>query len=322
LLFFVGVCWCATSSSTDEVGVTSPTRDTGVAEPQPQTQPIAVAISPDGKILATAHSDQRVTLQALDAGMTITRQFEMAEHAWAVAFAPSGRWLATGGFGPDVIACELSAGGRDRPLGIPIRAVSLLEISPDEQALVAASEVTGEIIVWDLAHCAARLRLHGDFRSSRSIALTTDGRILAWADRWRPRIEVWDLRAAHRKIALKSTDCGVALALSADGSMVAGAGRNGDRFTVWDTSTGQERRILDHEIIAAKSVAFSPNGRLLAAFGDGSLIRVWDLATGRERLSLPTKSPFVLDFRFSRDSSVLVACESPSGVEHWNLGAM
>jgi WD40 repeat protein len=315
-LFFVGICWCATSSSTDEGKSASAAHELA----QPQT--IAVAISPDGKTLATAQTDQQVTLRALEAGTTIVRLFETTEHAWAVAFAPSGRWLAMGGIGHDIIACDLRKSGRERPLGIPIHGTSVLEISLDEQTLVAANNVTGDIVVWDLVRGGARMRLRGHPWSSRAIALSADGQSLAWADRWKPLIEVWDLRAGRRKLALATTDFCQALAFSADGSLIAGAGLNRHRLKAWDTSTGHERRVLDPEIVAGRAIAFSADGRLLATCGHDSRIRVWELATGCERLTLPTKSPAVLDLRFSRDSSTLAACESPSGVELWHLTAL
>jgi WD40 repeat protein len=135
-------------------------------------------------------------------------------------------------------------------------------------------------------------------------------------------IEVWDLRAVRRKLAIATTECCISLALSADGTLIAGVGSNRHRIKAWDTSTGNERRVLDSEIVADRGIAFSADGRLLATCGHDSTIRVWDFTTGRECLALPTKSPLVRDLRFSRDGSTLAACESPSGVERWDLTAL
>jgi WD40 repeat protein len=194
--------------------------------------------------------------------------------------------------------------------------------NPDEQTLVAATDVTGEIIVWDLVRRAARMKLRGHLRSSRAMALSPDGQSLAWADRWKPLIEVWDLRAGRCKLVLEATECCFALAFSPDGSLIAGVGRNLHRLKAWDTRTGHERRVLDPEIVAATAIAFSADGRLLATCGNDSRIRLWDLASGRERLTLATKGSLVVDLRFSRDSTILAARELFSGVEHWDLTAL
>jgi WD40 repeat protein len=143
----------------------------------PQT--IAWAFSPDGQTLATVHTDHRVALRAVGAGKPVIRHLAAGDHSWAVAFSPDGNWLALGGAGDDIIACDFGEAGRRRPLGLPIHKTTAIAITPDGRNLIATSDATSEIVVWDLAHGTAKMTLRGHASPPSAIALSPDGGSLA-----------------------------------------------------------------------------------------------------------------------------------------------
>src|SRR5215471_7796245 len=91
-----------------------------------RAQTLAFAISPDGTTIETTHTDGRVALRSPTEGWSLQRFRGDRGNAWAVAFSPDGRSLALGGFGPDIVLCDLRSKGADRPMGIGIEQAKAL----------------------------------------------------------------------------------------------------------------------------------------------------------------------------------------------------
>jgi WD40 repeat protein len=309
---FVVVAWLATSSSSD---VSAPWAPDRTSPPPPTT--IAWAFSPDGKNLATADTLQRVALRALADGLPVVRQFSTCDHSWAVAFSPDGKWLALGGAGEDIIACDLGAAGREQPLGVPIRRTTAIAITPDGETLIATSEATTEIIVWNLARGAARMTLRGHASPPSAIALAPDGKSLASAERMMPSIAVWDLVTGIKRLELDSPGRRHSLSFSPDGKRIAAAGGYGHGIRVWNAASGAELPTIAPRADACLGAAFSADGRLLATIGHGGKVRVRDIASGEVRHYVASSDLQLLDLAFSPDGRMLVARKCTAGIERW-----
>jgi WD40 repeat protein len=109
---------------------------------------IAIALSPDGKTLATASNDRTVRLLDLDTGAATALTGHRAE-VWQLAFSPDGKRLASGARDATVRLWDLATGdvhvlrGHDKE----IRSVAF---DPTGARLISASE--DRVIAWDLAH--------------------------------------------------------------------------------------------------------------------------------------------------------------------------
>lgn len=312
-LFFIMVSWFATSSSIDQAAATAHTQST----PCPET--IALAFSPDGKTLATTHTDQRVALRAVSDGLPVMHQIESREHVWAIAYSPDGKWLALGGAGADIIACELGPTGRERLLGIPIRMTTAVAMTPDGQTLVATSDVTSEIVVWDLKRRTAKMTLRGHSSPPTAMALSPDGRSLASAEKMMPAILIWDLGTGLARLKLPAPGRRRVLSFSHDGAWIAAAGVGGHRARVWNSATGEERRLITPGSDACMGATFSADGRLIATTGHDGSVRLWDVASGEERQCLACKEPLLLDLVFAPDSKTLAARGFTTGLLRWDL---
>jgi WD40 repeat protein len=309
---FFSMSWLAMSSSSDEPSAWAPDR---ANPPTPQT--IACAFSPDGKTLATTDTLQRVALRTLDDRMPVVRQFSTRDHSWAVAFSPDGKWLALGGVGDDIIACDLGGAGGERRLGVPIRGTTAIAITPDAKTLIATSEGTTEIIVWDLARGAVRIMLRGHVSPPSAIALAPDGKSLVSAERMMPAITVWNLATGIKRLELFSPGRRHSLSFSRDGTRIAAAGGYGHRIRVWDATSGKELPTIAPGADACLGAAFSADGRWLATISHDGNVRMWDIASGEERICLPSSDLQLLDLAFSPDGRTLVARKCTTGIERW-----
>ncbi|MEU6557849.1 DNA-binding protein [Streptomyces sp. NPDC046915] len=145
------------------------------------------------------------------------------------------------------------------------------------RTLAAVDENDGDIHVWDL-HSGRRIpRIPVPEGSEPAMALSPDGRWLAWcADR---HLEIWDL-AHHRKAPaswaskVRTGDCtDHSLAFTPDSRSLTVVINHG--ISGWDLRTG--RRTLFLEADGLTQVWFGSDGRFLVSTGPGRLL-VWRAA--------------------------------------------
>jgi eukaryotic-like serine/threonine-protein kinase len=132
----------------------------------------------------------------------------------------------------------------------------------------------GVIQIWETAsgravHTVRPAKMPGGF-----LALSEDGRLLAWDDAG--GIRLWDTKSGSERFTLVGHQGAVrGLTFSPDGKRLASGGE--DRTVrLWDTETGREALTLRGHEDTVRYVAFSPDGRWLASGSDDKTVRVWD----------------------------------------------
>lgn len=244
----------------------------------------ALAISPDGAWLAAGSPEKAISIWEIATGKETRR---LAGHESAVrglAFSPDGKVLASAGTtGTDGnIRLWDVATGKELP---KLDAAAPFAFTPDGKGLVAR---TGSFALqlWDLAsgkavHEIVNQRGYPIY----TVALSTDGRRLAWVDVKTNAICLWDTVARKEIRRLGGGVTGViALAFAPDGKTLASGGH--DRLVhLWNIETGQELNSWVSHRWMATSVAYFPDGRTVASASNQE-VWLWDAVTGREIRSL------------------------------------
>src|SRR5262249_55497472 len=114
----------------------------------------AVAVSPDGKLLASAGDDRTGRLLRLATGNALTTRTGRTDRVRSVAFAPDGRTLASGGNDQIVKLWDVPGPG-DRWLREPRASIAAhrsavwkVVYAPDGQTFVTGSP-DGTVKIWD-----------------------------------------------------------------------------------------------------------------------------------------------------------------------------
>jgi WD40 repeat protein len=240
----------------------------------------AVAVAPDGRMLATGSADNTVRRWDLSTGTPIEPPLTgPTQPVGTVAFSPDGGTIAAGGADGLVWRWDARSG---QPIGAPLPGrvdrVRTVAFSPDGRTLAWAGE-DGRIVLWDVGAGQVARTLDANGKRLYSFVFSPDGRILASGGDDRT-ILLWDPRTGRRLGAPLTghTESVRGVVFAKDGTL---ASASNDRTVVlWDVD---RRQRLGRRIAGGagplNAVAVSPDNRLLVAGADDSTIRRWDWRT-------------------------------------------
>ena len=236
----------------------------------------------------------------------------------AVAVAPDGSWLATGGSDGTARVWD-SATGRQRTVlkGHEGR-VTAVAVAPDGSWLATAGS-DGKARIWDPATGRQRtvLKIHTSWVTAVAMAVAPDGSWIATAGSG-GKARIWDPATGRQRAVLKVHASWVtAVAVAPDGSWLTTGGSDGTA-RIWDPATGRQRTVLKVHEGPVLAVAVAPDGSWLATAGDDGTARVWDPATGRQRTVLKGHAGPVTAVAVAPDGSWLATAGSDGTARIWD----
>jgi WD40 repeat protein len=255
------------------VEVTIPASDTGGVD--------AVALSPDGQILATGGDDGMAQLWNAQTGQPIGKAITVSTTGAvsALAFSPDGQTLATGDDNGIVRLWNIATGrARQQVPGVP-SAVKSLTFSPNG-TLLAVTYTSLELRLWD----TATHKLSGTHISLavEGAAFSPQSTMLATADK-DGTARLWNLTTGQQIGApILATDLGAVetAAFSPDGTLLATGADDGDA-AVWDV---EYRNRIGPALggfslyTAMTMVAFSPDGSFLTTVDASGNAERWNVS--------------------------------------------
>jgi Tol biopolymer transport system component len=295
---------------------------------------LAVAFSPNGRLLAAAGSGKAIRIWDARTG-NLLHSLEGPKRTYrrSIAFTPDGKTLIGCGDDGVVHLWNAQTGTLDRSIAGPegVSVMSSSAISPDGKNLAVVyykiqdqgRRSTSELRLLEFETG----KIQWSHKGASCVAFAPDGKTLAVADGTVHLLNATtgtpmkDLRIEDR-VALQ-------VAFSPDGKSLAGGGghyvkvaggtKHISEAYLWDVQTGKLLHKLTDLRPWLRSVAFSPDGKILATGTSGPIvagrrlsseIRLWDVRTGRLLRTIQGELAQVWSLAFSPDGKSLLSCDN------------
>ncbi|QFS43313.1 serine/threonine protein kinase [Nostoc sphaeroides CCNUC1] len=277
----------------------------------------SIAVSPDGKTLASGSQDKTIKLWNLATGKLIRTLTGHSNLVNSVAFSRDGKTLASGSTDGSIKLWNLATGEQIRTLRGHSDSVISIAISPDGKTL-ASGNFDASVKLWNLANGEQIRTLTGHSFWVNSVAISPDGKTLA-SGSVDKTIKLWNLATGELIRTLTEHYIFVnSVAISPDGKTLA-SGSHDKTIKLWNLATGEQIRTLAGHSDSVFSVAISPDGKTLASGSQDKTIKLWNLATGEQIRTLTGHSNLVTSIAISPDGKTLVSASDDNTIKIWRL---
>lgn len=245
-------------------------------------------------------------------------RFVIPEAAFAVAYSPEGRWLATGGPGGTVKLWEAGDGQPVRTLPPAKRAVRALRFSPDGRYLAFPGDERTVRLYGVGSEAMVSLTRPTGRGETIAFAFSGSGQSLVTLTRLRHATEVqrWDVAA--RDAANPVVYAGRLTDVAHDPKTRTFAVAGIDDFVTVLNGDGTLQSLWRADQSELRAIAYSPNGRHIATAGADATIKLWDATTGALIGTLIGHLRAVTAVTYSPDGKVLASVGDGS-VKLWDL---
>ena len=261
-----------------------------------QTRKHAVAISPDGRLVATGGSDKRISIHET---ATAAHVHELSGHGdvvRALAFSPDGRLLASGGDDLTLRLWDVASGRPELVLTGHRASIQLVRFSADGTRLHSLAD--DGIRVWNVEPEDPTVVLHKGHAGA--VVFSPDGDTL-YSGGTDNTFLVWEASSgAPLGVASFTRGLIAALAVSPDGRVLA-VGHNRGGLALWDTASLEPLRELVGHSGSVAALSFSPDGKRLISCSSAGQVFTWDPVTGERLLEEPGTRTTKIGVAFSPD---------------------
>ncbi len=242
-----------------------------------------VAISPDGKLVATASFDQTIRVWRTETAQEVSIFKRHEETVGAIVFSPDGKYVASSS--PSTVRVWSAITGEQT-----------IELEKDGSRFVSIT----------FSPDGKHLAIANGLRAQVFEALT--GKLSATME---GHTGIVSLQGENIQGHIRAID------ISPDGRfLLTGAGDNTAR--VWDFFTGQQIAVLDGHTEPITTARFSADGHHVLSASSDHTAKIWDLKSARTIATLTGHSAPITDADFSRDGSMVVTGSEDSTARIWD----
>jgi WD40 repeat protein len=236
---------------------------------------LAVAMTPDGKLLASARAGDRPRLWDVSRGRPEPTLDGKNDPIDSLALSADGKWLAASGTDGKLRIWNTQTGalqvvGRDR-----LPRIDLLSFSLDGETL-ALGCADGVVRLWDVQKETVAWKLGKTDTRIRALAVSPDGRFVAWGSA-PGNVQVCETATGKQVSRVRPETSSIyALCFSPDGRHLA-TGEANNTVRVLELASGSTLLRLEGHQGEATAFAFAPDGRALLSVGSDHQALLWDL---------------------------------------------
>jgi WD40 repeat protein len=274
------------------------------------------AVSPDGRFIASASSDQTVKIWDVATGQD---RGTLRGHTAAVngcAFSPDGTSIASAGADRTVRIWDRESGTVRLVLHGHTHVVNKCVFGPDGTWIVSAA-ADGALKMWDVATGEERATNVGHTDALTDCAVARAGSYIVSAS-LDGTLKVWDPGTRSQSVAPQQhSDWVNGCAVSGNADIVVSASSD-MTLTVWsDTPTTPRHALVGHEDAVRGCAVWTSGREIVSASADKSL-KIWSAAGGDARFTLLGHRDWVNSCSISPDERLILSASSDKTLRIWD----
>jgi WD40 repeat protein len=239
-----------------------------------------IALSPDGKKVASGSGDGAVRLWDVDTGKVIAKWVGHTRNAYCVCWSRDGGRVVSGA------VCDGTARVWDVESGKTVLAIETglnhvwaVIYSPDTTMIATGgySEEEEYLLIRDAKTGKLVANLEGHTYQVTCLTWTTDGKTLI-SGSYDCSIRTWNT-TTWQQVAVWTghTNGVIGIAISPNGRILASASRD-NTARLWNFETGQPNGSPLQHATTVRCTSFAPDGKLLATGCDDNNAYMWDVS--------------------------------------------
>ena len=280
----------------------------------------SVAISPDGKTIASASDDGTIKLWELEGSNPNPIREIKDQGGWvkAVVFL-SDRQIVTAGQDKNIKIIDIGSGKVVKTLSGHTNLINSLAIAPNSDLLASGSN-DNTVNLWKISTGKLERSLVGHKDKIWGVAISPDGKQIVSASRDKT-LMIWDAKTGANLKTLKGHGEGVTCVLvTPDGKQVISGG-NDNVIRIWDIASGKSVFTLTKHEGAIGALAITADGNYLFSGSKESpnSIRLWNLKTRSLLWNLIGHLDLVTSLALTPDNLKLVSSSQDKSVDIWEV---
>ncbi|MBR8839701.1 MAG: caspase family protein [Stigonema ocellatum SAG 48.90 = DSM 106950] len=284
-----------------------------------------IALSPNGKYLATASDNNTIKLWDISSHKEIAT---LQHRSVVIAFSPDSKYLVTCpsfDYQINVRLWDVKTGTES--VHFPMDSlVNKVAFSPDAKYLATASK-DNTASIWNIQ---SREKIADFYHESgvQKISFSPDGNYLATASfshdsKYHPATAskdiagVWDATNSKQITRLSQNSDVSNIAFDRDGRYLTIASK--ENFGVWKVGSNQKITFLPYNA-KINSIDLSPDGRYIGTVSEDETVWLWDVNRGK-KIVLLTQSSKVKTVKFSPNGNYLATVDQDKVVRVWEANS-
>ncbi|HYH95588.1 pentapeptide repeat-containing protein, partial [Hyalangium sp.] len=282
------------------------------------TAPIqAMAFSPAGELLATAHVGGMIQLWDAKTGQPLRILEGQTDFVLDLAFDPDGRTLAAGAEDGKVILWSVEQAEPSCILQKHSGHIRSVAFSRDGKVLASGAD-DGKVVLWSVERAEPLHIFQRHTGAISRVMFTPEGKTQA-ASSDSEAILLWRNMEQPGPLRIFRTPSHVlSMAFSRNGKLLATGAEDG-KVILWSVEQAESLRTFKSDSGKVQSVAFSRDGRLLATGSDGGKVILWGVDRPEPLHTFQGQLGSMRSVMFSPDGRTLVAGSEDGRVFFWNV---